>query len=242
MKSFGSFLTGFSRFTLLTCIGILVSQCKKDSPTNNPSVNFGYNYYPDEIGRYVVYEVDSIAYDDKIHPPDTFRYLLKELITEKFPDNTGRPTLRLERFHKIYNDTVPYDSMQWLGPRIWTANKTVTTLERKEENIIYLRLIFPVQKGKTWNGNAYNTLGEKEYEIISAHEPGYLNNLYFDSVTTVKQYENVNLIETKYEIEKYAANVGLIYKHITSIYHEGDSINNKFGYRFTQKIVGYGKQ
>lgn len=227
-------------FIFLLCIGILALQCRKDSSVDNSTVDLGYNYYPDEIGSYTIYEVDSIDYDDKIHPPDTFRYLLKEVIAEKFPDNTGRPTLRLERFHKIYKDTIPYDSMQWVGPRIWTANKTATTLEKKEENITYLRLIFPVQEGKTWNGNTYNTLGQKEYEVIAADEPGSVNNLSFDSVAVIKQYENINFIEERYEEEKYARNVGLIYKHITSIYHGGNP-NEKFGYKFTQKIVGYGK-
>lgn len=200
----------------------------------------GYNYYPGELNSYIIYQVDSIDYDDVIHPPDTFRYLLKEKITDQFLDNAGRPTLRIERYHKIYNDTIPYDSMQWIGPRIWTANKTSTALERKEENIIYLRLVFPVKRGRTWNGNIYNTLGEKEYEVVSADEPGVVNNLSFDSVAVIKQFENINFIEERYEEERYARNVGLIYKHITSIYHGGDT-TKKVGYKFTQQIVGYGK-
>ena len=232
MKKYGKI------FIFVLLCGVVIFSCKKDKPVE--SVDFGYNYLPDEVGRYVIYEVDSIVYDDVAHPvPYTFRYLLKEVIAATFLDNSGRQTLRIERFYKMYNDTVPYDSMVWIGPRVWHANKTSSTFEKVEENIRYVRLVFPVSEGKQWNGNAYNTLGQKEYEIISVDQPESINNINFDSVVTVKQFEKINFIENIYEAEKYARNAGLIYKKRDSIYHGGGA--DTVGYTFTQKIVSYGK-
>ena len=210
--------------------------CKKDKPTE-PPIDFGYNYFPDEVGRYIIYEVDSIAYDDVIHKPDTTKYLLKEQVVSISPDNSNRPTMKIERYYKIFKNG-QYDSV-WTGPRIWTANKTATTAERKEENITYLKLIFPVRESKKWNGNTYNTLGEKIYEFTSVDLSETIGVLHFDSVPLVAQSFDDTFIQHFDEREKYARNVGLIYKKRDSIYWGGgpDSV----GFAFTQKIVSYGK-
>lgn len=223
-------------FSLL--VGVFFYSCKKD-PDPLPVLDMGYNYFPDDIGSYVIYEVDSIAYDDKSHAPDTTRYLLKEVIESTFLDISGRPTLRIERYKKMYNDTVSYDSLPWTGPRIWFANKTSTTAEKVEENDRYIKLVFPSKVGKEWDGNTFNTLGQKYYEIISIDEAESVNSIAFDSVITVKQFEEINFIEYIYEAEKYARNVGLIYKVRDSLY-DGGTLDT-IGYTYTQKIVSYGK-
>ena len=127
---------------ILIFMCLLFSSCKKDAPSDT-TLNQGYNYFPGEVGSYIIYEVDSIAYDDKSHAPDTTRYLLKEVFASTFTDNSGRPTLRLERFIKMYNDSIPYDSLNWTGPRVWYANITSNTVEKVEENIRYIKLVFP---------------------------------------------------------------------------------------------------
>jgi hypothetical protein len=232
-------MKGMSRIViLLFLLGVFAYSCKKDPAAETP-IDLGYNYLPDDVGRFIIYEVDSISYDDVSGPPDTIRYLLKELIAAAFTDNTGKPALKLERYYKMYSDSIPYDSLSWIGPRIWSANKSSSDFQKFEENVRYIRLIFPVKEGKQWNGNSYNTLGEKEYEIISVDESANINSSSFDSVVTVKQFEQINFIENRYEEEKYARNVGLIYKQRDSLYHGGGP--DTTGYTFRQKIVSYGK-
>lgn len=215
-----------------------IPSCKKDIDTVEP-VDFGYTYFPGQIGRYVIYEVDSIAYDDAAHPPDTTRYLLKELNASLFLDNSGRQTVRIERYYKMYNPSIPYDSIPWMGPRVWSANLTTTTIEKVEENVRYIKLVFPSSKGKKWNGNAYNTFGQKEYEILSSDQAELVNNHSFDSVVTILQTEQKDFIRYIYEVEKYARGVGLVYKERDSIYHGGTA--DFVGYMFKQKIVSHGK-
>lgn len=228
-----------SLFILLSLIFLFFS-CKKDVEQNE-IIEMGYHYFPDDIGRYVIYEVDSVAYDDKaFNPPKLTRYLLKEMITSSFQDNSGRPTLRIERFKKMYNDSIPYDSMIWIGPKVWHSNKTSSTAEKVEENIRYIKLVFPIKEAREWDGNSYNTLGQKNYEIISIDEPEIIGNLHFDSVVTVNQFEKYNFIEYIHEFEKYAKNVGLIFRKRDSLYW-GSTPNDTIGYTFTQKIVSFGK-
>src|SRR3990167_8625748 len=91
-------------FAFLLIAGIY--SCKKDP---SPALDLGYNYFPDAVGTYVVYNVDSIFYDDfnvnpsnHISPADTFKFQLKEKIQSVYTDNEGRPALRLERYVKYY--------------------------------------------------------------------------------------------------------------------------------------------
>jgi hypothetical protein len=233
-------------FLVLSFIGIYSYSCKKDAAST--SVDLGYNYLPDEVGRYIIYEVDSISYDDVLpRPPIITRYLLKEVIASTFVDNTGKPALKIERYYKMYNDSVSYDSIAWTGPRVWSANKSSTDFQKFEENVRFIRLVFPVKEGKQWNGNSFNTLGEKEYEIISVDEEETINSIGFDSVVTIKQFEQINIIESRFETEKYARNVGLIYKQRDSLYlHQHDAndsppFDDSTGFTFRQKIVSYGK-
>jgi hypothetical protein len=228
----------FKIIFVFSLLGMFLYACKKDSP-EVVHVDFGYNYLPEEAGRYIIYEVDSISYDDVSHPPDTTRYLLKEVIDTIFIDNTGKPAMRIERYYKFHNDTVPYSVLPWTGPRVWFANKSSTDFQKVEENVRYLKLVFPAKEGKQWNGNIYNTLGEKDYEIISADKNEVINSISFDSVLTVKQFEQINFIEYRYESEKYARNVGLVYKERDSIYDGGGQ--DTIGYTYRQKIISYGK-
>ncbi|MEK6615464.1 MAG: hypothetical protein AABZ32_05045 [Bacteroidota bacterium] len=231
--------TSFYFFFFLSFLFIGFFACKKDKSVES-TTDFGYNYFPDNTGHYIIYQVDSIHYDDvNLSPHDTIRYLLKELIASTFLDNSGRQTLRMERYYKFYNKNIPYDSLQWTGPRVWYANKTSSTFEKVEENIRYIRLIFPVSNGKQWDGNVYNTLGNKNYEIISVDKPEIINTINFDSIVTVNQFQQIDFIQHRYEIEKFARNVGLIYKERDSIYHGGGK--DTVGYTFTQKIISYKK-
>src|ERR1051325_848746 len=220
----------------LICVSVFFSQCKKDEPTQE-SLDFGYNYFPGEVGSYIIYRVDSIHYDITY---DTVQYLLKEKIESSFLDNSNRPTLRIERYKKYYNDSIPYDSMQWALTDIWTATKTTTALEKKEENIIYVKLVFPAKEGKTWNGNVYNNLGEQQYEITSTDVFETINNMSFDSVATVLQNDNVNVIQNIHAEEKFARNVGLIYRQNDSLYFASPT-QPIIGYKVSQKIIYHGK-
>lgn len=235
---------------LLFCCSVvlifLISSCKKDSEITTS--DFGYDYFPTQVGQYVIYEVDSIWQDDISAVYDTTRYQLKELIASTFLDNSDRPTLRIERYKKFYNPSLPYDSMQWTLTDVWLANRTSATAEKVEENIRYLKIVFPVKEGKQWDGNVFNMLGIKEYEIISLDVQENINNINFDSVLTVKQFEEFNYVKNRYESEKYAKRIGLAYKRLDSLIFQpknGSDIypyDDTIGYTFTQKIISYGKQ
>ena len=68
-----------------------------------------------------------------------------------------------------------------------------------------------------------NNNGEMEYEYTSVHQSEIIGNNSLDSVTTVLQFENINLIEEDFFEEKFAANIGLVYKKSVSIKNKFNS-------------------
>lgn len=218
---------------LLTIINI---SCKKDADIK--PLDIGYEYYPDKAGKYIIYDVDSIVMNTFTTQVDTFKFQLKEVIESVYTDNSGRPTMRLERYRKNYNKTTPYDQLPWVITDVWSANRTATSVERLEENIRYVRLIFPIEKNKTWKGNIYNSLSEWNYKYTEINKATTIGGLPFDSTLTVIQINEENLIEKQYYREIYAKNVGLVYKQIIDV--QSNLINSQpIMQRVTGGIISY---
>ena len=94
------------KYQLLLLSGLIFNlySCKKDSTI---VLDAGYAYFPNKAGHYIIYDVDSIVHNDFKKTVDTFRFQLKEYIESVFYDNSGRPTLRIERYTKDFNSTIP---------------------------------------------------------------------------------------------------------------------------------------
>ena len=216
--------------------------CKKDVITED----VGYNYFPDKVGKYVIYDVDSSYQDDPSNLKTNVKFRVKEVIESTYTDNQGRPTLRIERYKKLYDPLVSYDSKPWVLSDVWSANRTAATAEKVEENVRFIKLAFPTKKNKKWDGNAYNTIqGWDNYKIISTDISDVVNNISFDSVTTVLQSNIDNLVTTTYGMEKYAKNIGMVYKKIVEYnkQKQNDSLfvyDDTTGYQYTMNVVSYG--
>jgi hypothetical protein len=193
-----------------------VSSCKKD---NNSSLDMGYNYFPNEVGRYVVYDVDSFHYEDNnisaithIAKIDTFKFQLKEKIESIYQDNENRPTIRLERYVRFSDTNNSYTSIPWTLRNVWVENRTTKTAEKVEENIRFIKLAFPFKDNQTWNGNAQNDSTAWDYYYDYFDMPRTIAGHSFDSVLNVIQKDQSSLINKITFHEMYARNVGLIYK------------------------------
>lgn len=205
------------RYGLLVFIAVVVlSSCKKD-PSTAEVPDLGYDYYPATAGSYIEYDIDSTAYTPL--PVDTIyaKFRIKEVIEETFTDNQGRPALKIVRYKKNYSPTIPYSQMSWTLQDVWMSNKTSTTAEVVEENVRFVKLVFPVADDITWNGNAQNTIGDWEYKYSNTDQPAAYGTLAFDKTVQVNQKKFVSLLAYQYYTEKYARGVGLLYKEIIDI-------------------------
>lgn len=211
--------------------------CKKDSVIAPYSLS--YNYVPTDTGRWIIYDVDSTFYDDFSNPSviTNWSYQVIERIDSAFIDNEGRPTLRLQRTRRD-SANAPWD----IPLTIWTSNLTSARYEKVEENMRYLKLGFPITETKSWNGNAFNNLGYKEYSYVSdsIHVPAIVGSLTFDSVLVVAQGQGGIITEDKTGREIYANQIGLVRKEFNELRFDLTNPNHTGGVTYTYTMSQYG--
>ncbi len=228
-------------FILLVFFTIQIS-CKKDASISPISVN-NKNYFPLEKERYWVYKVDSFYYNDFTSSIDTFSFELKEYIESEIKDDKGNTSFKVERYYRNNN------TENWQLKRVWQASFLQNSALKTEENIRYVKLMFPIKQNLKWNGNAYNTSGNQNFEYTDIHKKTSLGTLDFDSVCTVLQMADTSLISIEYHSEQYAANVGLIKKRKMSLQDTRSTIQTSIpiverankGTDVIYTIISYGK-
>lgn len=198
------------KLILFLLISIAVA-CNNDDDINTTPSGLIYHYYPVNVGHEVIYNASLITKDEFSGNEDTSFYQIKEVIESVFLDDEGRQTQRLER----YTRDTPNDP--WIIADVWTSNRTTNHVEKREENISYVKLVFPITNSVTWNGNALNTEEPKEYEYEDLHIADVVGGITFDSTLTVLQMDFEDPFIKQYEVEKYAPGVGMIYKEFVEI-------------------------
>ena len=207
----------------------IIYSCSESTVGEDLTIVKGFNYYPLSVGKYIIYEADSIVYSSRSGGTcsfgrDTSHFYLKEEVVDTYTDNTGELNYILERYIR-YNEN---DS--WEIADVWNTSMSDRQVERVEENLRFIKMVFPVSEGIGWNGNAFFkdttlTLGGEviefykhwspEYEYTSVDISETINNIEYDSVTTIVQSApSENKVNHRYSIEKYARNIGLVYKEL----------------------------
>ena len=230
-------------------ISVGIFSCKKKKEPE--AVDIGEAYYPGTIGKFIVYDVDSIVFNEFTYDSTHYKYLVKEKIEEEYTDIQSRPALKLVRYIKKFNAAISYTAMPWTLKDVWQVNKTKSNVEVVEENIRFVKLIFPVKDNATWNGNSTNTIGHWDYKYTYVDNPENVNGINFDKVTLVTQKDFPTLISREYYGEKYAKNIGLVYREITNITFKDTvvplsfdlfKVYKKHGIVYKSKVISYGDE
>ncbi len=168
---------------LFTYLFFIVS-CK---PDNTSSYDVGYEYFPYTEGKWVHYNVDSVAWDDFLDTVFYFHFQVLEIIESKFIDAEGNDALRIERYYRAS------DTSFWEIKDIWFANAFSSSAQLVEENLRFIKLSFPVRQNHKWDGNALNFLEPEIYSYSDIHKPLHVNGKLFDSTVTVI-HSNINYL------------------------------------------------
>lgn len=199
--------------------GWLLSGCKKNEYYDNYLKDYSEIYATIKKGRWVEYRVDSYEYryNAPIQSIDTYTFYIKELIADTFRDNEGRLNARLEINKKINL------ADNYFIDRVWYSYRSKTSYERIEDDIRFVKMIFPPAIGRTWNGNQYvpfsdldaeryDYLKNWDYQYKSFDVPKDIGALHFDFTATVQEVDDENAIDKKYSRVVYAKDVGIIQK------------------------------
>ncbi len=208
-------------YAVLAITGALAG-CKKDEPA---VVDLGYDYFPQNIGHWIEYHVDSmrVQLDNSIDGFDTinYSYALREVIAENITDGEGKPAQRIIRYTQVNGE--------WLPKDVWWQTRDNVRAERNEENKLRVKLIFPPRDGAEWDTNAPNTDEEFGLTYNAIDEAYSVNGLNFDKTVNVVGTFESNLIEQRTYEERYAKGVGMVV-------HTVDSIDRQFSQIFPDTV------
>ncbi len=219
-------------FLILFLIITTTSGCESEQ---EQPLDMGANYFPTELGRWYIYQVDSITYNDFYDPVkiDTFSYQVKLVMDSIIYDLENRETYIFRKFVK--SDSSDYQLV---------ANHTITVtssrVETQEDNIKYVKMIFPVKQGYSWDLNALNTNAATNSYYASVDEPYISGTVVYDSVATAIHQDINTLIGYDYHEEKYARRIGLVYRSEVNVDKNYSTGEYKNGYEFTMKLVSSG--
>ena len=213
------------RLDLIFLLSLLlfIYSCEKQTEEFDDE-KFGYDYYPLAVGNSWTYQLDSTVYDDLGATVFSTSSQVRETIVEEYVDEIGDTIHRIERSWRQDED----DS--WEITDIWVTHKNLDRVTRTEENLKFIKFVFPALEDKRWDGNIFfddfveiTVSGEPinmfadwdDYELVTVDEPESINDITYDKIDTVLQTDSdttANTLARRYAIEKYARGVGLIYK------------------------------
>ena len=203
-------------------VALCLVACQKN--TEQSSLDYGYYYFPIKPGTSHVYWVDSISYNDNTGKVDTFHFQLLQHFDTLSSINPN--TFRIARFVRFN------DSSDWQERESFFVIQNKEYIEMVEDGIHFVKLSFPVSKGKKWKGNLFNNLAPETYEYQLVGVPYALGDSTFQQTATVT-YSNLNAIE---EIEKtavYQKDLGLIFSQNTYINSQEDK---RSGYKVSMRF------
>ncbi|TAH02218.1 MAG: hypothetical protein EAZ17_03875 [Sphingobacteriales bacterium] len=234
---------------LLTCLSIslLLFSCKKED-AGTPSTIAMAEYYPQVIGKYITYRLDSTVFVNLNTIKEVRTYVVKDIVDATFKDNLGQDVYRIRRMMQDKNDpTVWFDNATFL------VTQTARTTEFTENNLRFIKLINPVKEFTAWQGNSYIDSRDDflsffegwEYFYEEVGQPFTINGKTFDETVTVNQVDDVDgdpnnknaRYEIRYSKEVYAKGLGLVYKEFLHELWQKAPINafepNSYGVKLT---------
>lgn len=218
-------------FILLVSITFLHS-CTSETEMVDDST-FGYDYFPLSPGKSWVYQSDSIVYSSVGSVKDTFKSFIKEEVGEEFEDLSGQKVFKINRFFKRK------ESDTWSRINTWTASLDKTNAIRTEENIRFVKLVFPVKKGIRFNGNIFVDPDldiEVGGELVEAYKNWNHKIEALDSKIKYKGQEinaaEINLVDETSIIDRrkvtefYGKGIGLLFKEMIILDSDGSKPND----------------
>jgi hypothetical protein len=241
----------FLTFSLLVAMGIVFfASCKKHDDSNTDLTR---NYLPLTFGKYVTYEVDSIYYNENLCTQYRIKSQLKYAITDTFTDRrnyANKVSYIVDVFAR------PYDGAPWIPQSVIILNPTGNSMNWSQDQVKYVKMMFPVTEGQTWKGNVNAPLNDPQFTFLTnwnyqyqnyrkSYNTGYLN--FDNTVTVLENDESVNYpgVDTGvaayrvYSKAVYAYNVGLVYRELTHWTYKAYNSQCLNGYSVVMRAIDH---
>lgn len=189
----------------------------------------GYDYYPVEVGNFWIYKIDStvvVRNGGQKELLETSSFVKEEIISS-FLNEQGDTSYVIQRSaSESLNES-------FRSTDIWKIEKTSSNVSRFEENLQFIKLVFPISVGDTWDGNLFDQRIEVvvaqqkmepylewSYSVDSLNSIETINGEEYNDVLKVTQANYENDIEQRLSYEKYSPGIGMIYREMSILDHQ----------------------
>lgn len=222
--------------------------CKERKLT--PPENLFEGYYPLTQGEYIIYAAKRVNFVNAV--ADSALFQIKEINMGKFTDQEGNTNYRIERFKRKTNEE------EWLIDSVWAIIDKKDRIIKVENNIPYIKMVYPINKDTKWDGNIMNSNQYKcgGYDCKLTDNSSYsniatsftVNGKVFDNTLTVNNIGVVSTIDSILGKNIYSKEIGRVYtEKIHLKLCDRDSSYCKFrqimdGYTYEEKYIEHGKE
>ncbi len=252
-------LQSYFAFILFAALLPFYSCNKTENFTSEPLED----YFPLTIGKSITYRLDSLVFKNfnkniEIHP-----YQEKHVIDTVYKDLSGNTTYRVYVSQRDSAGTGP-----WQQTRTYAITPFIDQIEVNDDNFRFIKIHLPLKDGFSWKGNRYlpaNPYGGR-YNNFSNDDAMPNWDYYYDGGPSSftykgKNYDNVYSVEQDDEsfnvpvndiraygaksraVEKYAKDIGLVYKEFTLWEYQPDPTGGPnfryFGFGITMWMIDH---
>jgi hypothetical protein len=229
----------------LLALGILTG-CEKKTDTDY--IVSPPDFMNLQVGKYVRYLLDSTRFIAFGQKDTVVSYQAKDVVDAAITDNLGRESYRIIRYLRDVNSTNDAD---WRPSLTYMVTPTRGFLEVVENNLRYVKMAMPLAEGFTWRGNRFlpddtykdlfpfsndANIEDWDYTYQDVGVTLNINNVDYDSTLTVFQIDESKVVPNgpgfeNYWTEKYARNIGLVYKEVRMWEQQPPDTTGAGGYR-----------
>ncbi len=229
MRIYNVFLIGVFLLTLFSCK-------KKADPS---AEDLGYTYFPINDGDYSLYSVeDTVFLGVGSYSVDSF--FIKEEIHEPVVVEEEERYQLYVYYRKTNEDWKSYPDS------VWTVFRTGGRIVRVRNNVRFVPLVFPLEIGKSWDGNISDSefAPEQYYSISNLYRPYSYDDYHYPKTVTVNILNDASAINNYLVYEVYANDFGLTYKEEKIYNFDQAQVGEyivKSGHHLTQKLILHGR-
>ncbi|MBS1773764.1 MAG: hypothetical protein JST82_12970 [Bacteroidetes bacterium] len=223
-------------FLLLAVVLIFaIPSCKKaDKQVPVPE---NQDYFPLQLGKYVIYNVDSTIWDDTNCVKVVRHYQMMWRVVDTFTDGQNRPSMRMEvSIRKKATDL-------WTLQYVMYATNTGQELELAYSDLRFIKMVYPIAQDRVWDGNAYINTNDADLTYFKGWNYRYINVglpfgngdvTYDNTVTVLAIDQTVNdpypqpkdaAVRTFGE-EVFAKGIGMVYREYYRWTYDPNSTSN----------------
>ena len=225
------------RYIFVVIILVCFCACEKKSA----NLFTDYQYFPLAVGQYQIYEVYEVKYSLSQAPSISKSYL-KEQISNVNNSSNQQKHFTIERYKRISAN------QPWQIDSVWTGQLYPNKAIRTENNIAFVKLIFPIQISQFWNKNELNSLPEQMISYKTRSGNFQIDDKNYTNVISVVIKNDSSLLSKQKNIEIYAPKFGMIYLENANLSYcqsSPDCIGKniiEYGFERKMKLIEFGNR